>query len=140
MPGPPPKDPGARRRRNAPARGEWVDLDPLPAPILDPLPDLEGEAWSPNTFAMWEAWRADPVTAFWTPADLAYAMDTIMLHQAMTPSNANEIRLRMDGLGLTPKGKRDLRYRVPEQVAEIVELKGKPRGGKMPQARRLRAV
>ncbi len=60
----------------------------------------------------WSAWRSDPVTAQYSEADISFALDTIALHNAMTPSSANEVRLRMDALGLTPKGKRDLRWRV----------------------------
>lgn len=102
-----------RRRRNEPARGDWVDLPPLEKPVLEPLPRLEGdELWRPQTMLTWEAWRRDPVTAMWSPADVAHALDTILLHNAMTTSGANEVRIRMDGLGLTPKGKRDLRWRI----------------------------
>lgn len=135
--GPAPKDPGARRRRNEPARGEWVDLEPLAEPVLPELPPLEGEEWPENTRSTWEAWRRDPVSAQWTPADVAFALDTILLHAGMTPSNASEVRLRMDALGLTPKGKRDLRWRVVAAEAEVVPLRKR---GKMPQQRRLRAV
>lgn len=131
--GPAPKDPGRRRRRNEPARGEWTELAPLAEPVLPELSPLDDEDWSPGTRAMWDAWRVDPVTAQWSPADIAFAIDTIYLHQRMTPSTANEIRLRMDALGLTPKGKRDLRWKI---TAETRQAEVKP----MPQPRRLRAV
>lgn len=111
--GPAPKDPKQRRNHHEPRRGEWVDLGPLEAPVLPELP--EGE-WTEATKATWAAWRVDPVTAQWSPADVAHAMDTIRLHNAMTASSANEVRLRMDGLGLTPKGKRDLRWRISEDA------------------------
>lgn len=111
-----PKDKSERRRRNVPARGEWVDLLPLDGPVLEALPDAtpDGEPWRPSTRRAWDAWRQDPVSAVWSPSEVAHAWDTIELHQNMTASTANEIRLRMDGLGLTPKGKKDLRYRVTE--------------------------
>ena len=123
-----------------PERGEWVDLEPISKPVLHELPPLEveGEAfgWPPDTVAMWEAWRQDPVTAQWSPADVAFAFDTIKLHAQMTSSNAAEIRLRMDRLGLTPKGKRDLRWRIAPVEAEVVQIRKR----KLPQTRRLRAV
>jgi len=130
--GPAPKEHG-RRRRNAPQRGEWVELAPLEEPVLGELPELEGEVWTPGARMLWDAWRSDPVTAQWSPADVAFAIDTIFLRQRMTPSTANEIRLRMDALGLTPKGKRDLRWKISseERAAEVRSL---------PQPRRLRAV
>lgn len=117
--GPAPKAPGARRNHHSPQRGEWVDLPPLEKPILPRLPKLapDGEAWSRSTKRTWNAWRQDPVTAQWSPADVAQAWDTIELHNEMKSSTANEVRLRMDGLGLTPKGKRDLRWRVAADPA-----------------------
>jgi hypothetical protein len=108
--GPAPKE--GRRRANAPARGDWVDLSPLEHPVLPPLPDLEGAEWAAGTLATWDAWMSDPVSAQWSPSDVAYALDTILLHNVMTPGSASEVRLRMDSLGLTPKGKRDLRWRL----------------------------
>jgi hypothetical protein len=110
--GPAPKPAGQRRNKTAPARGEWVDLPPLEQPVLSELPDLVEGDWSPMTVLTWAAWRSDPVTAQWSPSDVAYALDAIRLYDSMKASTANEVRLRMDGLGLTPKGKRDLRWRV----------------------------
>ena len=114
--GPAPKMPEERRNTRAPQRGEWKDLFPLEKPVLPELPDGD---WPEVTVAVWAAWRSDPVTGEYSPADIAYALDTIRIHAAMTPSNASEVRLRADALGLTPKGKRDLRWRIagdePEQ-------------------------
>ena len=133
--GPAPKLATERRNRTPPARGEWVDLAPLSKPVLRELPALADDEWAPNTVAMWEAWRNDPVTALWSPADVAFALDTIMLHQSMTPSTAAEVRRRMDSLGLTPKGKRDLRWRIQPAEAQVTPIRKR-----MPQQRRLRAV
>lgn len=112
--GPPPSD--QRRRRPAPSRGDWTDLEPLKKPVLPTLPKRKkGEGgWPAETRAAWNAWRRDPVTAMYSESDIAYALDTIRLHAAMTATTANEVRLRMDALGLTPKGKRDLRWRIAE--------------------------
>lgn len=147
--GPAPKDAAARRRRNQPERGDWQTLRPLERPALEPLPVLDGEdLWSARTAETWEAWREDPVTATWSPADRAYAMDTILIHQMVygpegDMARANELRLRMDSLGLTPKGKRDLRYRLPA-VDEDEDTDAGGKGAKtrrrVPQQRRLRAV
>ena len=65
-------------------------------------------------------WRMDPATSQYTPAEISYALDAIYLYEVMTPSSANEVRLRMDGLGLTPKGKKDLRYRVSQDDGLVV--------------------
>lgn len=115
--GPAPKSPEARRRRNVPERGEWREL-PIGAPAPPVLPTLpprgDGETWSELARLKWEAWRTDPATRIYGPAEVMYALDTLRLYEGMTSSTANEIRLREDGLGLTPKGKRDLRLRVVE--------------------------
>lgn len=125
-----------RRRRNEPARGEWVDLPPLERPVLPELPErTDGEAWSGRAVTLWAAWRADPVTQVWSPADIAYALDTIALYEAAADSKPNEVRLRMDGLGLTPKGKRDLRYRVASAPVEQQSVK---RPAKKSSSRRAR--
>jgi hypothetical protein len=83
MPGPPPKHSQARRRRNAPAGGEWVDLVPLAEPVLRELPARSGEGdWTPEARATWESWRQDPVTTQWTPADTNFALQTLYLADA----------------------------------------------------------
>ena len=146
--GPAPKDAAARRRRNQPERGDWVTLQPLERPVLDPLPQLDDETlWSARTAETWEAWRHDPVSATWSPADRAYAMDTILIHQMVfgldDAARANELRLRMDSLGLTPKGKRDLRYRIADADDDSDAGQPPAKGAKqrrVPQQRRLRAV
>ena len=124
-PGPAPKQPSQRRRRNAPAGGEWIELpSTVEKPILPPLPRRSKGRWSARTRQTWDAWRRDPATAQYGPADVHYALDTIRLQEECARgrhSLAGEIRLRMDGLGLTPKGKRNLRWRVAEP-GEIVEL------------------
>jgi len=80
---------------------------------------------------MWDAWRQDAVTSQWSASDIAYARDTIERFERNAP--ANELRLRMDGLGLTPKGKRDLRWRT----GTVVPKAQKP---KLAGVRRLRAI
>jgi hypothetical protein len=121
MPGIGPAPAAQRRRRNRPARGDWVDLPALDVPILGDMPEHpDGKSWGGRTQALWEAWRRDPATAMWSPADYAYALDTLVLHNVMSARSANEVRLRMDGLGLTPKGKRALRWRMLE--AEVHDI------------------
>jgi hypothetical protein len=116
-PGPAPKDPSQRRRRNAPARGEWVDLPELDKPVLPDLP--EGD-WSKRTEDAWSRWRSDPATTQYSPAAISQAINLLYLYEGWVRGDEkySEVRLTMDGLGLTPKGKRDLRWRAPEEVKE----------------------
>lgn len=114
-----------RARSNAPARGEWARLEPLAAAILPELDtfappydfDRNAAAWPAGTRMLWDAWREDPVTQTWNASDRAFAVDTISLHATSGTSKANEIRIRMESLGLTPKGRRDLRLLLPEEEA-----------------------
>lgn len=137
--GPPPKDPAQRRRRNEPARGEWVDLPvALERAVLPALPKRSG-GWSARTRAAWARWRKDPATSMFGESDLASAIDLAYLHHEWCCGDvrlATEIRLRMDGLGLTPKGKRDLRWRVPAGAVVVPMEAAEP----VPARRRLRAV
>lgn len=127
----------SRQRRNVPQRGDWVKLEPLASPVLPELGEL-GPApgdpdlgWPFSTRTLWEAWRADPVTATWNGSDLAFCIDTILLHAVSAVSKSNEVRLRMESLGLTPKGRRDLRFLLPdedaaqasEKLAKVVPLR-----------------
>jgi hypothetical protein len=115
--GPAPKPKEQRRNRHEPSRGEWVDLPELAEPVLPPLDPAH--EWHPRTTAQWEAWRADPASGMFGPAEVV---------------SAAELRLRMDGLGLTAKGKRDLRWRTGgEQEAAKAEVP-------LAEVRELRAV
>lgn len=145
--GPAPKDAGARVRRAEPARGEWVYLPPIgKKPILAAQPPGRGRgngAWNPRTLRAWKQWRQDPATTQWGPAEISACEDLAFLHHGMCTGTekASEVRLRMDGLGLTAKGKRDLRWRAPTETAtaappEEEKPAKKPAAGR----RHLRAV
>lgn len=110
--GPAPKPADQRRRYNQPARGEWVDLEPLPEPVLPGYDEMHFTVavW------MWQAWRESPVTSQYGPEDIAAIKDLAIGWEEMTFADRDR---RMDRLGLTPKGKRDLRWRTPNEVKTI---------------------
>jgi hypothetical protein len=112
--GPAPKLPGERRRHGAPARGEWTDLPVLTEPVL-PAAD---RSWGANARRAWNAWRRDSVTAMWSPADVHYAKELARLYDDLAPG---EQRLRLDGLGLSPVGRRNLRWRSATEVPVVAE-------------------
>ncbi len=121
--GPAPKAPEERRNRAAKARGDWIDVHPLDRPVLPALPKRAKGAgsWSQRTRAMYEGWRADPVTATFGATEIAAVIELAHLQEEVSRgriSLATEVRQRMDGLGLTLKGKRDLRFRVVKPEAE----------------------
>jgi hypothetical protein len=147
--GPAPKDESQRRRRNEPARGEWVDLEPLAETVIPDLKDAGPEReWHSRTLALWSGWQDDPATAMYGPAEkaaiveLAYLTDEFVTggdpgfkFQRVTPA---ELRQRMDGLGLTAKGKRDLRWRTVAETAAAAAGPCAP--ALVAQVRPLRAV
>lgn len=141
--GPAPKPKEQRRNRAEPQRGEWVDLEPLSEPVLPEYDvswaefvesrDHEGnpiEVRRGVSPGMWEAWRGSPVTSQYGPEDIAAACYLAEAFHSL--SDASRLSL-MDRLGLTPKGKRDLRWRTPAEVATL-EAKRPAR------VRKLRAV
>jgi hypothetical protein len=119
--GPPPKPPEQRRRRNAPERGDWIDLPPVTEPILPELPKRPRGTgrWHPRTVAAWTAWRQDPATTQYGPAEIAAAVELAWVMDDMVRSGqatlVTAVQRRMDTLGLTAKGKRDLRWRPPTE-------------------------
>src|SRR4051812_8557067 len=110
-PGLAPKPKEQRRRYNQPARGEWVDLEPLEEPILpEYLPIFTVPA------RLWNAWRQDAVTSQYGEADMAAIGELAVEWEERSFADRDRM---MDKLGLTPKGKRDLRWRTPNEVKTI---------------------
>lgn len=129
--GPAPKAVGERRRYGQPARGEWIELEPLDGPILPPY-DKNWTEWIEtrdkygNVFEvrrgvereMWDAWRESPVTTQYGPEDIAAIRYLAKAFHSLTDASRFAM---MDRLGLTPKGKRDLRWRTPNEVKTIAK-------------------
>lgn len=128
--GPAPKAFEQRRNHHEPLRGEWTLLAPLGRPVLPVLPR---EEWSVRTKRAWEAWRKDPATGMYGPAEVQLAVDLAYVYEQWvrepSASLAAEIRQRQDGLGLSPKGKQDRRWMVsreavaPDKEAAVTELR-----------------
>lgn len=120
-----PKAPDKRRNASAPQRGEWVQLTPLDGSVLPDLPRRsKGEGpWSSRSKRAWEAWRLDPATGMYGPAEIQAAIDMAYVYEDWVRegrvNHASEIRQRLDVLGLSPKGKQDRRWAPPsgEQAA-----------------------
>jgi hypothetical protein len=117
MAAPTPKPPEERINRAKPRRGEWIDLD---KPELDKdeivLPELgsiQRSKLNYKALSTWRVWRREPVTTYWTAADIKAAQDILELYNVKDwTRNAAEIRQRETALALNPKGKRDLRFRI----------------------------
>jgi hypothetical protein len=129
--GPAPKAFEQRRNHHEPLRGEWITVA---ANAKSALPALPKDSWSLRTKRAWTAWRSDPVTSLYGPAEAQLALDLAYIYeqwvQEPSSSLAGEIRQRQDGLGLSPKGKQDRRWRVSTEApladttdAEVVVLR-----------------
>lgn len=137
--GPAPKLPEERRDGHQKRRGEWIEL-PAVNPAKPPaMPTAPKGGWSVGTRSAWKAWWADPVSLCWTPADVENVRALAYLHHEVErgkSSAAPEVRLRLDGLGLTQKGKRDFRWRIVTDEVAGAREKSKP----APHYERLRVV
>jgi hypothetical protein len=106
-----------RRRRNAPARGEWRPTEGAGwqhGPIPDPPDGLV--AASRNA---WTAWFSAWFAANWTPADLPGLHVVVAQYDAIQRGGvkANDVTalLRgMDTYGITPAGQQSRRWVQPK--------------------------
>lgn len=123
MPGPPPKDPAQRRRRNKPTR-EWTATpgvgwqhgEEIPAP-----PDGLKEA----SVVAWKVWFASWFGAHWTPDDLPGLRQLIQLYDVVErggikAADRSQLIRWMDAYGITPRGQSLLRW-APPKAAEPTE-------------------
>lgn len=106
----------APKQQNQRGASNYIRLEPLRKQVLPAIRDVLDHARVPKlSLLLWNSWRDDPVTATWTATEIALAADTIMLHIADPVGKASEIRIRLDSLALTPKGRRDARLLLPQE-------------------------
>lgn len=131
--GPPPKAPEERASYKVPERGDWLTLPPLTKAVLPALPRrAKGEGpWSTRTQRMWTAWRKSWVTGAFGADEIAMTIELAYVYEDAVrdskPTRWAEVRQWMDRLGLTMKGKRDLRLRLG--ATEVKSTKARPDDG-----------
>lgn len=117
MPGPPPKPPSLRLRRN---RAGGVVVLPYAPPAKAPKP-LAG--WCERTVVWWEAiWRS-PMASMWIEVDVAGLERLgVMVDEANrgqgTAALLGEIRQLEDRYGLSPMGRRRLQWEMPAPAVD----------------------
>lgn len=120
MPSPIPKPPEQRRDRHEKQRGEWIEL---PAALDEPvLPPYQQGMTIPRYF--WALWRQDPITTQYEHGDMAAVM---YLAKEWALMQHPERRMLMDRLGLSPKARRDLRWRTQLEAEQQREAVAKVR-------------
>lgn len=105
----------SRKRTPAPARGEWK-----PAPGVGwqhgaiPAPP---DGISAATRWAWDTWMRAWFASHWTPDDLPALHKVARLYDDHERGEhvGSEMRLLMDGYGITPKGQQDRRWVPPEE-------------------------
>ena len=128
MPGPAPKPKSQRRTRHEPRRGDWVTLpsEPLKNPPGLPKPAPSG-GYGAHAKRAWERWWASPMAHMWDESDhSAIEMLVRMLdewHDDPSAAMASQIRQYSDNLGLTPKGRQDRRWALPDSVQAEAEVR-----------------
>jgi hypothetical protein len=138
VPGPQPKPPGQKRRRNIESTARTLVAVPITALVTPKLPELEGMEWHPATVAFWDDLWSSPMApeydssdlhGLFMLADLVNAYWQTPSRQAITRSKiAAEIRLQRQCFGLTPIDRRRLQWTI-ERVDESVDAGNRRRAG-----------
>lgn len=135
MPGPPPKDPALRQRRNRPSTA--TTLPPESACRRRRVPPLPPGEWSEGTLAWWsDLWRSPQATR-WTKAMLHELVMLARIRERWVktgdPRDAAEYRMHRRDFGLTELDMRRLGWTIAEEEPRAT-------GGGRGQARRPAAV
>lgn len=131
MPGPVPKDPSARSRRNKTSTRATLSSDGIPEAERPEIP--ERPWWHPMARQWWESVWASPMASEYVEADHEALYRLLLLvHDfwiAETPSDrikvSAEIRLQQVNFGLTPYDRRRLEWSI--ESAEESKDRGRRR-------------
>lgn len=125
MPGPPPAQ--NRRRRNAPASGDWRSIDAVGWQHGEiPTPPKGLSIAGKET---WSVWMGSWFAAHWTPDDLPVLRVLIRLYAKVWTGKAqvgerSELRQLMDNYGITLKGQQERHWVRPDAGAPADEDPG----------------
>lgn len=155
MPGPAPKHPSARARRNKsttaatitrPVKAKVPDLPEAP-PVVEYDEDGGRHSYDAGWHAMSQAWWADvwssPMSSEWDESDVHNLYICLLLQQDMWTATsarerkdaAAEYRLQRKDLGLTPFDRRRLEWTI-EQADEAKDRGAKRRAAGAPAPRK----
>lgn len=123
-PGPAPKDPEQRRRRNAdPMADVAVEIEDADRPDRPEMPLHPGhplEVWHDETVAFWDVVSASPQTKVWTTTDWRYLHETMIVHDRWMKAESETgwvnleraVRSRQAVLGMTDSDRRKSRLKI----------------------------
>ncbi len=113
--------PESQRRNRMPHVVDWIDLPVENESGAPPLP--KWRKWHPETKLWWiELWKK-PQAKMWDQTGstlwvMASLIDDMITGVAETKGVSNELRQHEDRHGLNPKALLQLRWRLPQEVAE----------------------
>lgn len=125
MPGPPPKNPAQRRRRNAAPPATKIDptaqvkAPPTPAMMSERAAELWAELWS------------DPVAVIWETCDRPAVARLCRFRAAEEAGDAGGVMLAQitaleDRLGLSPMARRRLQYEIDKAAGATASAPAAP--------------
>jgi hypothetical protein len=121
MPGPAPKDPALRQRRNRPKSGAVLAAEAQTRQRAPRLPKREGREWHTMTRAWWRDIWHSPMAAEYLNADMhaLYRLAVLIDQYWQEPDSklAAEIRLQQQAFGLTPLDRRRLEWTIEQAEA-----------------------
>lgn len=127
--GPAPSSRRVRQRDEAALEAALETLEETGELAGSPLPEgvlPDGEAWHPQTLALWDALRRFPTLADEPDLGWQFLIDTALMHHTMWTKGrwefASEVRLRVAKYGATPEDRLRLKVKVERPSA------GKPEG------------
>ena len=122
MPGPPPKKDSERRRRNQPAR-PWQPSPGVGWQHSEKIPKAPVGLMAESRKA-WKLWFESWWASNWELGDLPQLQLAIRLHDQVGRGDTSAMAKFTpiaDGLGLTPKGRGNLRWAPPASMTEEEE-------------------
>lgn len=150
MPGPAPKNPAMRQRRNVASTRATVTATETPLPDLPPRSEVsrreEDTEWHPRVIEWWDDIRSDMSGAFVRPDYHSLLVAADLLHRFWRTGGkdlASEIRLWMKEYGLTAISRRTLQWetaRAEEAVRKQAGAAPEPKTSTRKRDPRLRLV
>lgn len=144
MPGPAPKDPALRQRRNVASSRAMLPAGAIGRKNAPKLPELdEGQTWHPMVKRFWKMIWQSPMSGEFVHGDEPALYRLIVLinlwWQTQKLEYAKEIRLLEREFGLTPLSRRRLEWTVAQaeeakdqhqhkQISRAVVIDADPRG------------
>ena len=118
---PAPKDKDQRVNRHKPKTGEWVVLPKSHDAKPPPLPAVKNIRWKKADKDWWATiWRS-PMASQWQESEVFGLVDLAVLRHEFLEGDlrlAEKITAKSDKFGLTPKGRKDLRWVITDEDAE----------------------